>query len=89
MQKKLILRKTIIRKQLNSNTYLVEDIHNNEELTMSFSLNHKAKIILDIEDIVYVIVSPYETNRGRLATDSYFKMNENLLKQKEDLDKEI
>lgn len=85
---KLRLRKGIVKEQINKFEYLVEDVFNKEIIRMSLSgkliMNY---LILNIGDEVYVIVSLFETNRGRLANGTTFKENNDLFRQKLELER--
>ena len=84
----LRLRKGTIREQLNKFEYLVEDLFDKEIINMSIS--SKMKMVypnFNIGEDVYVTVSPFEPNRGRLTTITSMKMNHELFGQKLKLDK--
>lgn len=84
----LRLRKGIVKEKVERFEYLVEDIFNKEIIRMSLSgkmiMNY---LNLNIGDEVYVVVSPFETNRGRLANETTFKMNNELFGQKLELER--
>ena len=84
----LWLRKGIVKEQVEKFEYLVEDVFNKEIIRMSLSgkmaMNY---LILNIGDEVYVVVSPLVTNRGRLANETTFKENNDLFRQKLELER--
>jgi len=88
MEQSLKLRKGIIKEIVNKFEYLVEDVFDSEIINMT--LSGKMKMVypsLNIGDEVYIIVSPFEPNRGRMANGTTFKMENDLFGQKLELDK--
>ena len=88
MKQSLQLRKGIIREAVSKFEYLVEDVFDEEIINMT--LSGKMKLVypsLNIGDEVYVIVSPFEPQRGRMANTTTFKMDNELFGQKLKLDK--
>jgi len=85
-KKSLKLRKGIIIVVVDKFKYLVEDVFDSEIIDMRLSgkLNFPN---LNVGDEVYVAVSPFDLNRGRMVTSSLFKMDHKLFGQKLDLDK--
>ena len=87
MKQSLQLRKGIIKEAISKFEYLVEDVFNEEIINMT--LFGKMKMVypsLNIGDEVYVIVSPFELQRGRMANTTTFKMDNDLFGQKLELD---
>lgn len=88
MKKSLQLRKGVIRKVLDRFEYLVEDIFDQEMIHMTISGKMKMGYPdLNIGDQVYIVVSPFEPQSGRIANTTTFKMNNELFRQKLELDK--
>lgn len=56
---------------------------------INMTISGKTRMIypsLEICDEVYIVVSPFETHRGRIVNPSNLKTSNNLLKQKKVLD---
>ena len=88
MKPSLQLRKGIIKVAISKFEYLVEDVFDGKEIKMTISGKMKMTYSsLNIGDEVYVVVSPFEDNRGRMANTITFKMNNELFRQKLELDK--
>ncbi len=88
MKQSLQLRKGIIKEAINKFEYLVEDVFDEEIINMT--LSGKMKVVypsLNIGDEVYVVISPFEPQRGRMANITTFKMDNELFGQKLELDK--
>jgi len=84
----MILRKGRVTEKIGRFEYLVEDLFDQEIINVTLSGKIKMEIEnLYVGDEVYVIVSPFETNRGRLPVASSFKMDNDLFGQKIELDR--
>lgn len=84
----LILRKGFIIDKKPNDMYIVSDIFNKEEIVMSLSGRERASVLkLKLNEIVYVIVSPYDTSRGRYYSKHQVKhLNIDFESMKNDLD---
>lgn len=85
----LTLRKGIVViKVIDKLRYLIEDVLDNEIINVT--LFGKAKLIypnIKTGDEIYVLVSKYESNSGRMILPTEFKMNDELLNQKLKIDR--
>ena len=86
MGKLRLLRIGIIKEKIGEFEFLVEDIFDKEIVNMTMSGKQRMHYInVEIGDEVFVEISPYEPLRGRLATITSFKMNQELYRQKIEL----
>ncbi|MDF1698073.1 MAG: hypothetical protein P1U56_19655 [Saprospiraceae bacterium] len=83
----LQLRKGVIKESIGQLEYAVQDVFNQEIINMTLSrtmiMGHPD---LSIGDEVYVIVSPFDPKRGRIAIASSLKQINDLYQQKLELD---
>jgi len=85
-KKSLKLRKGIIIVIVDKFKYLVEDVFDSEIIDMRLygKINFPK---LNVGDEVYVAVSPFDLNRGRIVTSTLFKGDDKLFEQKLRLDR--
>ena len=87
MEHFLLLRKCTVIQIISKTEYIVEDIFDKEKINMTISNKFRMNYFkIEIGEEVYVSVSPFEKNRGRIATTTSFKGDNELYKQKVKLD---
>ena len=84
------LRKGIVEKELVTDLYQIKDILTGKEILTSLSGKLRvANFKLEIGEIAYVIVSPADLTRGRLAIEGHRGGLEDYKRDKELLDNNI
>jgi len=88
MENSLLLRKGTVVEIISREEFLIEDVMNREIINMTIPKKFRINYFkVEIGEIVYVIVSPSEKTKGRITLLSSFKRNQNLSRQKAEIDK--
>ena len=85
------LKKGIVIKVISNTEYLVKDIFDKQEFQIKISGKQRMNYYdLKIDEEIYFMCSPYDSKKGRLITETDFKMDDDthsLGRQKYALDK--
>ena len=88
MKYSLLLRKGNVVEVISKTEFLVEDVLNKEIINMTVPLKFRMNYFkIEVGEEVYITVSPFEQNRGRITLLSSFKMDNELYVQKTEIDK--
>ena len=83
-----LLRKGVVVEIISNETFLIEDVIDKETITATMSKKFRMNDFkIEIGEIFYVTVSPFEKKKGQIILLSSFKVNQDLLMQKVKLDK--
>ena len=85
MKNSLLLRKGVVKEKISQQEFRVEDVIDKEIINMTIPKKYgKKTFIVEIGEIVY---APFDKKRGRITTQTSFKVDNYLYTQKIELDK--